>query len=159
MRNLIHILIDSSFVATIAVVQSNFHDGGEDNRNSVRHIACPGGYYAAELPPSIVPMTWEVPKHPLRPATRGRLKSISHVPIARSRNGGHGMVYWKGVRRLGCIINCAILRQSDFIEFFKMMIQKQLDKLKHRWTNSRFTSKAVKVHLPPRYVPTPQQKC
>ena len=63
--------MDSSPVATIAVVLGDSVDGDEDDCNGMRRVAWPGGYYAAEPPPPIAPTTWRVPKHLLRPATRG----------------------------------------------------------------------------------------
>ena len=66
--------MDSSLVATIAVVPGDYDDGDEDDRNGVRRVAWPGGYSAAKSPPPIVPMTWGVPKRPLRPATTKRQK-------------------------------------------------------------------------------------
>ena len=76
--------MDSSLVTTVAVVPGGSDGGDEDDRNGVRRVVWPGGCYATELPPPTVPMMWGVPKHPLRPATRGQLKWINHAPIARA---------------------------------------------------------------------------
>ena len=70
--------MDSSLLATIDVVPGDSNGSDEKNRNGVRRVPWPGGYYTAKLPPSIVPMTWGVPKHPLRPTATKRQKRIDH---------------------------------------------------------------------------------
>ena len=59
-------LIDSSFVATISIVQGDPNVGDEDDQDGVRHVAKRGGYYAANLPSAIVPSTQGTPEHPVR---------------------------------------------------------------------------------------------
>ena len=65
--------MDSSPVATIAVVLGDSVDGDEDDCNGMRRDAW--GQVATtprnHLPP-IVPMMWGVPKNPLRPAATKR---------------------------------------------------------------------------------------
>ena len=56
-------LLDCSLVATIVVIQGDSDDGD---------------YYASKSPPPIAPMTWGVPKHPLRPAATKQRKQINH---------------------------------------------------------------------------------
>ena len=70
--------MDSSLVAAIAVIPGDSDGGDEDDRNGVCRVAWPGGHYASKSPPTITPMTWGVPKHPLRPATTKRRKRIVH---------------------------------------------------------------------------------
>ena len=77
--------MNSSLVATIVVVWGDSDGGNKDDRNGARRVACPGGYYAAKLPPPIVPMTWGVPKHPLRPAVTKRRKQIDHCALLTQR--------------------------------------------------------------------------
>ena len=59
--------MDSILVVTIAVVPGDSDGVNKINRNGVRCVAWPGGYYTTKLPPPIVPMAWGTPKHPLRP--------------------------------------------------------------------------------------------
>ena len=65
--------MDSSRVATMAVVPGDSDGGDKDARNGACRVAWPGGYYAAKSPPPIVPMAWGVPKHqPTQAATKRR---------------------------------------------------------------------------------------
>ena len=56
-----HILMGYVFGAVIAIAHGNLDGGNEDDRDDVHHVAKPGSYYAAKLPPPIVPLVWGVP--------------------------------------------------------------------------------------------------
>ena len=64
--------MDSSFVATIAVVPDDSGGGDEDKHNGVRLVSWPGGYCAAKTTPLFKTLALRVLQYPLKPAAPER---------------------------------------------------------------------------------------